>query len=263
MRIHHLRCACIQNLSIGGRQLTCHCLLIETPASGLVLVDTGLGTPDMIDPAKRLGFGFTHVYANPKRAPEMTAKRQIEALGFDPKDVRHIVMTHLDLDHVGGLVDFPQARVHVHAVELAAAMERKTFKARERYRPPMWAHRPKFEAYSDEGEPWFGFEAVRDLRGLPPEILLVPLFGHTLGHSGVAIQSDEGWILNAGDAYFDPRQINGPVRKCAFKVGLFQWFVTTDRKARFYNEGRLRALRASHPEIDVFCAHNPFEVPSD
>ncbi|WP_223281445.1 MBL fold metallo-hydrolase [Streptomyces antnestii] len=38
-----------------------------------------------------------------------TAVRQVAALGYDIEDVRHIVLTHLDLDHAGGLRDFPPA----------------------------------------------------------------------------------------------------------------------------------------------------------
>lgn len=259
-RIHHLNCACIQRLSIHGRQLACHCLLIETPASGLVLLDTGLGTTDLVDPRLRLGFSFTYLYANPKRDPAMAAANQIRALGFRPSDVRHIVMTHLDLDHVGGLSDFPQARVHVHARELEAAMERRSFKAKHRYSPPMWAHKRDFRAYAEEGEPWFGFEAVRQLEGLPPELLFVPLFGHTLGHCGVAVDDGAGWLLHAGDAYFDPREIKQPLRECAWKVGAFQAMVQTVRMERLRNQARLRELHAAHPEIRIFCAHNPFEL---
>lgn len=259
VRVHHLNCACIQRLSIHGRQLACHCLLIETPSSGLVLVDTGLGTQDFVDPARRLGKMFTYIYANPKRAPEYAAVTQIRAMGFDPADVRHIVMTHMDLDHVGGLADFPHATVHLHSREWQAASERKTFKARHRYLPVMWAHNPRLETYSEEGEPWMGFSAIRALRGLPPEILLVPLFGHTLGHCGVAVQDNEGWLLHAGDAYFDPREVHGPKRKCAWKVGLFQAAVQTDRAQRLHNQARLRELTASRPDIRVFSAHNPWE----
>lgn len=258
-RVHHLNCACIRRLTIHGRQLACHCLLVETPASGLVLVDTGLGSCDLVDPARRLGFAFTHLYANPARDPAMAAVAQIRRLGLDPADVRHIVMTHLDLDHVGGLVDFPQAQVHVHASELAAAQQRRTLRDRHRYLPPMWAHRPHWQTYSEEGEPWFGFEAVRGLRGLPPEILLVPLFGHTLGHCGVAVRSSSQWLLHAGDAYFDPREVHGPDRICAWKVGLFQALVQTRRAQRLHNQARLRAFTAAHPEVRVFSAHNPFE----
>lgn len=260
MKIHHLSCACIQGLSIHGRHLACHVLLIETPASGLVLVDTGLGTADYADLPSRLGREFVNIYARPKRDPALAAIAQIRAMGFRPEDVRHIVLTHMDLDHVGGLSDFPHASVHLHAAELSAAMMRGGFKARRRYRPLMWAHQPDFRRYAEEGEPWFGFEAVRGLEGLPPELLLVPLFGHTLGHCGVAVDSGNGWLLHAGDAYFDPREINGPKRRCAPMVALFQAIVTTNRAARFRNQARLRALTAAHPEIRVFCAHNPWEL---
>ena len=260
--VHHLDCACIQGLSIHGRALACHCLLVETPASGLVLVDTGLGTTDFADPARRLGAEFAYVYARPKRDPSLAALAQVRALGFAPSDVRHIVLTHMDLDHVGGLSDFPQATVHLHAAELAAAQARRTWKDRKRYRPLMWAHAPTFRAYADEGTPWFGFEAVRDLEGLPPEILLVPLFGHTLGHCGVAVHGADGWLLHAGDAYFDPREVHGPRRQCALLVGLFQAIVQTDRRQRLHNQDRLRGLIHAHPEIRVFSAHNPFEIPA-
>ena len=46
IRIHHLNCAHIQRIVLGGLPLACHVLLVETPTSGLVLVDTGLGTAD-------------------------------------------------------------------------------------------------------------------------------------------------------------------------------------------------------------------------
>lgn len=252
----------MRGLSIRGRALACHCLLVETAASGLVLVDTGLGAADYAAPALRLGFVFSHLLARPRLDPALAAIAQVRALGFQPEDVRHIVLTHMDLDHVGGLSDFPHARVHLHAAELKAAMERSTFKARGRYLPAMWAHQPDFAPYSQEGEPWFGFEAVRDLTGLPPEMLLVPLFGHTSGHCGVAVHGATGWMLHAGDAYFDRREVNGPQRACAPLVALFEAAVQTDRKLRLYNQNRLRALSASHPEVSVFCAHDPFDLPS-
>jgi len=31
------------------------------------------------------------------------------------------VLTHIDFDHAGGLPDFPQAKIHVHANEKNAA----------------------------------------------------------------------------------------------------------------------------------------------
>ena len=49
-----------------------------------------------------------------------TAIRQVEALGFSATDVRHLVPTHLDIDHAGGLPDFPEAELHVWRPEMEA-----------------------------------------------------------------------------------------------------------------------------------------------
>jgi glyoxylase-like metal-dependent hydrolase (beta-lactamase superfamily II) len=261
LKVHHLNCAHITTMKLGGQHLACHVVLVETPASGLVLVDTGLGTADYAAISSRLGWTFAHVYGRPDIDPSLAAIEQIRTLGFEPRDVRNIVQTHLDLDHVGGLSDFPWAAVHVHATELEAAMTRKGIKARSRYRPPMWAHQPRWQTYSAEGEPWFGLEAVRELHGLPSDVLFVPLPGHTLGHCGVALNTDQGWVLDAGDAYFDPRQVHQPKRECALGVNLFQKIVTTDKRLRFYNEDRLRAFVADHPEVTVFAAHDPGGFP--
>ena len=39
-------------------RLVCHVLLVETPRSGLVLVDTGFGLDDVAEPRARLGRSF-------------------------------------------------------------------------------------------------------------------------------------------------------------------------------------------------------------
>lgn len=259
-RVHRLHCGCLRGLSMRGQPATCRCLLVETPASGLVLVDTGLGTPDMEAPQRRLGWAFT-LAARPRREPAATALRQVQALGYQAADVRHIVLTHMDLDHVGGLSDFPQARVHLHAAEHRAALARQGIKGKARYLPATWAHQPRFETYAETGEPWFGFEAVRQLRGLPPELLLVPLFGHTWGHCGVAVQQAGGaanWLLHAGDAYFDPRSVHQLEPACAWNVALFEALVQTDRRLRLHNQDRLRRLIASEPGVEVVNAHDPW-----
>src|SRR5207245_5655496 len=35
-----------------------------------------------------------------------------------------------------------------------------------------------------------------------PDILMIPLPGHTLGHCGIAVRAKDKWLLHAGDAYF-------------------------------------------------------------
>ena len=70
---------------MGGVHFVCHVLLIETPNSGLVLVDSGLGTADYQAINSRLGWGFASGYAKPVVDPALAAITQVQALGFDPQ----------------------------------------------------------------------------------------------------------------------------------------------------------------------------------
>ncbi len=237
----------------------CHCLLVEA-SDGLVLVDTGLGLRDVAEPQRRMSRFFLALLA-PELREQMTAVRQVERLGFEAEDVRHVVLTHLDFDHAGGLDDFPSATVHLLADERDAALSQRTFLDRLRYRPQQWSSRDRWRAYGrGEGEPWFGFDAVRDLDGLPSEILLVPLVGHTLGHAGVAVHGERGWILHAGDAYFHRAEMDPEIPRCTPGLRLFQTLMEKDRKARLWNRDRLRLLAMDHGgEVTVTCSHDPVE----
>jgi glyoxylase-like metal-dependent hydrolase (beta-lactamase superfamily II) len=232
----------------------CHCLLIEAPSS-LVLVDTGLG----LDDARRSRRASPLHPARPSEA--LTAVRQVEALGYSPRDVRHIVLTHLDFDHAGGLDDFPFAAVHLLDAEEKAASRRRTPVDRMRYRPEQWSSRPRWVTYPrSEGEPWLGFECVRRLAGVPPGILIVPLPGHTAGHAGVAVEADGGWLLHAGDAYFHRDEMRPGNPRGTPGLRAFQWLVEKDRGERRNTQARLRDLVLDHSkEVTLFCAHDAFE----
>lgn len=110
------------------------------------------------------------------------------------------------------------------------------------------------------GEQWFGFDAVRELAGLGPEILLVPLAGHTRGHAGVAVDTGDGWLLNAGDSYFFHGELDAEAPHCPPGLAVFQSLMQAERRARLDNQRRLRELVAAHgSEITVFSAHDPVE----
>ena len=270
MRIHHLNCGTC--CPVGGRvfdgrsdapegTLVCHCLLIESDR-GLVLVDTGFGKKDVDHPGRRLSPFFLGLNKPQLRRPE-TAAAQVRALGFAPEDVRHIVVTHLDFDHAGGLEDFPHAAVHVTAREKEVADQGQggAFVGTRRYRPQQWNGVENWRLYPlGGGERWFGFDAVRDLQGLPPEILLVPLVGHTWGHSGVAVQEEGGkWLFYAGDAYFYRGEVGGDY-SCPPGLRGYQRLMNVDAAARLKNLERVRHLSVAHGnEVRVFCAHDVVE----
>jgi glyoxylase-like metal-dependent hydrolase (beta-lactamase superfamily II) len=265
MRVHHLNCG---SLCPHGRRLingegglletglvVCHCLVIET-ADGLVLVDTGFGMEDARNP-RQLGLVFGLMNAKPKA--ETTALKQLEALGFAGSDVRHIIATHLDPDHSGGLPDFPDAEVHVHSTELAAALH-PGLRDKPRYPEAHWKHGPRWVRHDTDGEEWLGFESVRILPGLDAEILLIPLFGHSRGHTGVALRSGDGWLLHCGDAYFNHGEVETPPN-CPPGLRFFQNLNAADNKARKSNQERLRELAARHGgEVDLICSHDPHDL---
>ena len=268
MRVHHLSCGCM--CPVGGAlmdgfsrgptaRLICHCLLVESDR-GLILVDTGFGMGDVERPYQRLSPFFIHLNRI-QFEPQQTALAQVVALGFSAADVRHIVLTHLDFDHAGGVDDFPHATVHVMHDEIEAARERRGFIARRRYRPEQWDGLTDWRTYdSGSGERWFGFEAVRDLDGLPPEILMIPLPGHTRGHAGVAIETPEGWLLNAGDTYFFRHEMDRPERHCPPGARAYQRMMAADPDLHLYNQDRLRRL-SNDPStpLRTFCSHDAAE----
>lgn len=174
----------------------CRCWLIETDA-GLVLVDTGIGLIDIAIPWRQLGLRWLALFETPTN-PDATAAEQVRRRGFAIADVRHVIVTHLHSEHTGGLADFPEASVHVHsrAIDTVRAGAHSSW----RYRPQHWAHNPRWEPWHDGNVPWFGMRGVQRIVGLSQEILLVPLPGHDLGHSGVAVRTERGWWLHAGDA---------------------------------------------------------------
>ena len=100
------------------------------------------------------------------------------------------------------------------------------------------------------------------LDNVPPEILLVPLPGHTPGHAGVAVEGPRGWVLHAGDTYFNRAEVHAPRGETAAPLGalalerVMAWNPALARA----NRARVRELVASREApMAVFCTHDPVE----
>ncbi len=248
---------CPAGARMVGGQMCCHCLLLEGE-DGLILVDSGLGVEDIQDP-KRLGPMFRAI-TRPRLQIAETALRQVADLGFRIDDVRHVVPTHLDLDHAGGLADFPAATVHVFGAEWRASKD-PTWKERLRYRRAQLSAVARWAAVEPGGETWFGFESVRALPGGRDDVLLIPLPGHSRGHCGVAVRTGEGWLLHCGDAYFHHAEVEPQGGRAPLGLRLFESLVNVDRKARLANQARLRALANDHGhEVRLVCSHDPADL---
>ncbi|MBB2947163.1 glyoxylase-like metal-dependent hydrolase (beta-lactamase superfamily II) [Actinoplanes lutulentus] len=249
--VQHLNCGTMRPPATGG-SLVAHVLLVET-GDGLVLVDSGFGLRDIEEPARRLG-PARHLI-RPVLDPAETAVRQIQKLGHQPSNVRDIVLTHFDVDHAGGLADFPHARVHLTAAESQAAQHPRTANERSRYLPAQREHRPHLVEHDPErGDVWRGFAAATEIL---PGVVLVGLSGHTRGHAAVAVDAGDRWILHTGDAFYHRAQI-GEDGHAPRLLTLMEQVVAHDRRRVKANHDNLRRLVASGaPDLTIVNAHDP------
>lgn len=251
MRIYHLNCG-ILHVPPGPRA-ACHCLLLECDGR-LALVDTGIGLRDIAEPELRIGREAIEG-AGFQFHERLTAVRQIEQLGFCSSDVTDIVLTHGDPDHAGGLADFPGATVHVSAEELAQ-IER----GNPRYSPLQFAHGPRWAGHGASAERWFGVECRPLAIFGGAEVMLVPLFGHTLGHCGVAVRDGERWVLHVGDAYYLKAELSTDDHPVS---ALARLRAEDDAMRRESLEVLRRLARHHGDEIEMLGYHDFTEFPAE
>lgn len=260
MKIHHMNCGTMRPRGAGVfaphlAEVSCNCLLLEADDQ-LVLVDTGLGTLDMDDPGR---LGHSNVILNARSNMEQTALRQVRRMGLRQEDVRSIVCTHLDRDHAGGLVDFPDAEVQVLAPERDAALNPRGFGEKDRYRPCHFEHGPRWVTHeaAPGADPWFGMECIRELPGLPEQIILAPLPGHTRGHCGVAVDTGEGWLFHCGDAFYVAVELDES-RRPPMDVRCFRRIAHEDFASAMEQLGRInKAVKAADGQVKTLAAHDP------
>jgi len=212
------------------------CILAET-TKGPVLIDTGLGTHDYTQQPGILR--LFRVVTRVPLDPEEAACRQVGRFGYEPRDVRHLILTHMHFDHCGGAPDFPEATVHVHRREVEAFRAKRRWFRELAYVRRHMAHNPQLELYEERGDHWKGLPAIR----LPfePEMWLVPLPGHSRGHCGVAIATGSGWHFHVGDA--------GPIGLEDYAP---RWLVNSFMGP---HTDRLRAFAREHPGVRITTGH--------
>ena len=222
---------------------------IEHPEHGLILFDTGY-TSRFHLLTKRFP---NSIYARMTRVeirPEDEAKMQV-----NPSAVRHLILSHLHADHVGGLLDYPSA------VCWTAEAWLSEFKTQPKWRgfakgllhdlfPPHWADSCKtFESCSIVDHDIMG--PGRDIFG-DGCIVVFALPGHAAGQYGALIQTQNGPAFLVADAFWDIRAITHGLGPSPI-VRLF----FDDWKAYNSTLEKLRQFHRAHPDVPLIATHCP------
>jgi len=213
------------------------CLIVETN-EGPVLVDTGLGLQDYLNPTSFTN--FFRVITSMPFDPKEAAFHQVQRRGFQPEQIRHIILTHMHFDHCGGLPDFPHAKIHVHKREYDAFTNRNIHHwSKAAYIPRNLAHKPELALYETVDSKWYDFDALR----LPfsPEMYLIPLHGHSYGLCGLAAKTESGWLFHVADAGVDIANNIAP-----------DWLIRLFLGPHWE---RLRNFAQTHPEVTLTASH--------
>ncbi len=234
--------------------LSCNCLVIESN-HGLMLVDTGIGTRGIDNPKKYIGDPFLYS-AFPQLSYEHTLKYQIEKLGYKSSEVKHVFLTHLDLDHAGGLYDFREAVVHVLYDEYQATkgVASSSYQMM-RYRIANWGHDVNWFFEQLGNESFFGLPHANDIFN-DASIIMAPLFGHSRGHVGFAIQQKDGWVLHAGDSFLHHQEIAERPR-CPIGLSLLQSLEAYDSHCMNITKASLRTLQSHAGGLHIINSHDP------
>jgi N-acyl homoserine lactone hydrolase len=157
--------------------------LIEHPR-GPVVFDTGLH-PKWVGSGAGDDAGLTIVMEEGQ-----DARSKLATIGVDPAAVEHVVMSHLHLDHAGGLQFFPNANIYAQQSEIRFAYWPSCYQ-RELY------DRDDF----DHGLRWVEQTGERDIYG-DGTIVAIPTPGHTPGHQSLLVRLDSGVVVLAADAHY-------------------------------------------------------------
>ena len=173
--------------------------VIDHP-EGVIVVDTGQGT-HLLETARSL-----HPYLRWEVTFRIERDEEIgprlRALGVGPRDVRRVVLTHLHIDHDGGLAHFPDSEILVSRGELRTA---SGWKGRVGgYLPNRWP--PWFSPVPlDLAPEAFGPFATSRRLTAAGDVIAVGTPGHTANHLSVLVEDGGITYVLAGDSSYTER----------------------------------------------------------
>jgi glyoxylase-like metal-dependent hydrolase (beta-lactamase superfamily II) len=175
--------------------------LIQHP-QGNMLYDTGLARECLEDPDKH--WGIVAKSYQFKFSKEQYITERLATVGIKPDDIKYVVMSHLHMDHTGGLREFPKAKILVQRREMEWAYTADWYQ-KAAYVRADFDQKLKYEYIEGlEQNPYdvFGDGSVTVWR--------TP--GHTPGHQSVLVKLPEsGSFMLTQDAIYTSEILNKKV----------------------------------------------------
>lgn len=181
--------------------------LVEHPAAGLALIDSGLHSSVAVKPRENFGRVTVMAFRDLQMEEGQAVPAQLRELGLEPSAVKTVVMTHLHVDHASGISEFPQATFVVSRAEWEAATSQGPTHG---YVTRQFDHAFDYRLLDFAGsspESFAGFARSFDLFG-DGSVRTVFTPGHTLGHMSVVLRTARGEVLVAGDAMYLHRTLD-------------------------------------------------------
>ena len=181
---------------------------IEHP-EGVIVVDTGSGAH--LKSLAALAPVFSDLPSASTSSPNRKSDRNCEASASARGDVKTVVLTHLHIDHDGGLAHFPDSRILADRDEIARTAG--IAGAISGYLPSRW---PKwFEPQPLAWQPSRFGPFARSARITEAgDVIAVPTPGHTPNHLSVIVRDGDAQIMLAGDAsYLEATMLRGSDRR--------------------------------------------------
>ena len=180
--------------------------LIEHPGAGPILVDTGLHPTVVDNPVSNLGRRGAALFKT-RMTPEQAIGEQARARGVDPRDIGHVIMTHLHWDHASGISEFPGATFIVNKAEWESATKHGFMRGyRHAHFHPLYDWRT-IDFSSDTVSSFESFGRAVDLFGDDGSVRLLSTPGHSAGHTSVLLRLKGGEALLTADAAYARRTI--------------------------------------------------------
>lgn len=153
-----------------------------------LLFDTGMGS--QVDGQYQQGMPMWLRPFFKYDRPVVSAREQLAKAGLPP--VQRVILSHSHWDHAGGVLDFPQAKVGVSAVEMDIIRKPTTGPGGtwgSQVADPSIA----WEVLAFNSGPFKGYAQSLDLYQ-DGTVVLVPMPGHTAGSIGLFLTVDSGTV---------------------------------------------------------------------